>query len=187
MKKSNGQKFIESTLRKQSKASEAVRLEYEATKDPQVVISYIKSSPAAAGLNEPWTVNVIQEWARNDRYDLLRQAFLPRRGESTQKNYQKILAMMFAHRIDNFRMAGQSLQDAFISELQRNGHGDLTGDELNKSLISLKNKYHRAKRIKTEISIQETADSLILTAFPAKIFCNGAFVFGHWSITFPKK
>ena len=187
MAKSNGQKFIESTLKRQTRASEKARLEYEATNDPQVVISFIKSSPAAAGLNEPWVRKTIQEWIWNDQYDFLKHAFLPRRGESDKKNRQKLENMMFRQRIDNYRQTGQTLNGAFICELQRNGGGDLTGDDLDKELIRLKNKYNRARRITTELSIQETADSIILTGFPAKVACNGTFIFGNFRLTFPKK
>jgi hypothetical protein len=94
---------------------------------------------------------------------------------------------MFVDRIDKHRRGGKSLNEAFISEAERTGGGNLTGDDLDRELTALKNKYHRAKRIKTEVTIQGTAEAFAMTAFPAKVTQGNFAMFGTWTITFPKK
>jgi len=185
--KSTTEKYIEKTLKAQRAASKKARLEYERSGDPQAVINFIKRSPSAAALYETWVNEVIQKWIRNDRHDLLKSAFLPRRGERSEARSRAIKGMMFVERIEKQRRAGKSLKEACIAEAERTGGGNLTGDDLERKRTALKGKYHRAKRIKTEITIQETAESFAMTAFPAKITQGDSAMFGEWKITFPKK
>ena len=76
----------------------------------------------------------------------------------------------------------KSLKEACIIESERIG-GGVSDDELK----TIERKYQRAKRIKTEIIIQETAESFSITAFPAKITQGYSAGFGEWKINFPKK
>jgi hypothetical protein len=180
--KSATEKYIEKTLKIQKAASEKARLAYEKTGDPEMVIEYIKKSKSGAALHEPWINAAIQRFIRNDRSDLLKKAFLPRRGENKEARHRELEDMMFFERIEKQRRAGKSLKEAWITESERTG-GGISEEELR----SIKNKYYRAKRIKTEITIQETADSFAMTAFPAKITQGDLVMFGEWKITFPKK
>jgi hypothetical protein len=175
------QKFIERTLKKQKMASEKARVEFEKSSDPEIVIRFIKKSQSGAAIQEPWVCEAIQKWIRNDQHDLLKSAFLPRRGERDETRTRAKERMMFAERIDRNRRAGISLKEALASEAKRNG----TGSE--GELAALKNKYYRAKRIRTEITIKETAESFIIAAFPAKVTLGGLPMFGEWKITLPKK
>jgi len=179
-------RFIEKTLKAQRGASEKARLEYEKSGDPEIVIGFIKRSPSAAPLNEPWVIEAMQKWIKNDRYDLVK-SLCPRRGERSDPRTRAIEGMMFVEKIDKHRRAGKPLKKAFISEAERTGGGNLTGDDLERELTALKNKYHRAKRIKTEITVQKTAESSSMTAFPAKITVGDFAMFGEWTYKFPKK
>ncbi|MBM4337989.1 MAG: hypothetical protein FJ110_00435 [Deltaproteobacteria bacterium] len=179
-------KHIEKTLRQQRVASEKARLAYEESGDPQIVIGFIKRSPSGAAIKETWVSEAIQNWKRDDREDLFKQAFEPRRGERSKPNTRALENMMFENRIDNHRKAGKTLEGACIAEAQRTGGGNLTGDKLFKKLTALKNKYHRARRIEPEITIEETPESYIESAFPAKIEVLGHAYFGRWQIKHPK-
>lgn len=185
--KSAAEKYIEKTLKAQRAASDTARFEFEETGNPKIVIEYIKKSKSGAALQETWINEAIQKFIRTDRSDLLKAAFLPRRGENKEARRRAIESMIFAERIDKSRRAGQSLNTAFITELQKTGDGNLEGDALNKKLTAIRNKYNRAKRIKPEITIQETVESFAITAFPGKITQGDLAGFGDWKITFPKK
>lgn len=179
--------YFGKTLQEQRAASEKARLEYEKSGNPQIIIGFIKKLKTGAAIQEPWVTAKIQEWMREDRHDLLKSAFLPGRGENSESCRRAIEGMLFVDRIDKSVRAGQTLTESFISEAQRTGDGNLTGKKLEKKLTALKNIYHRAKRIKTEITIQETAETFIATAFPAKITIGDSAVFGTWKIKYPKK
>ena len=181
MEKSATEKHIEKTLQEQRAASEKKRLEYEKSGDPEIVIGFIKRSPAAAPLKEPWVIEAMQEWIKNDRYDLMKSLAL-RRGERSDARARAKEGMMFFERIEKQRRAGKSLKEACITEAERTG-----GGIAEKELTALKNKYQAAKRIKTEITIEETAESFAMTAFPAKITVGDFAVFGEWKYKFPKK
>lgn len=184
--KTASEKHIEMVLHNQREASEKARQSFEKSGDPQVVIDFLKNSLSGAAIKQQWVLDALQTWLQNDKVDLLKQAFLPRRGENAGGHKGAIEKMMFVNRIDNHRKAGKTLENACIAEAERAG-GDLTGDELFRKLTALKNKYHRAKRIKTEVSIQETPFCYIVSAFPAKIEVRGLTCFGRWSFSFPKK
>ncbi|OPZ66670.1 MAG: hypothetical protein BWY84_00053 [Candidatus Aerophobetes bacterium ADurb.Bin490] len=186
-KKSPIDKYIEKTIKVQKAASDKARLEYERTGNPEIVIAYIKNSQSGMVIQESWINQIIQKWICADRHDLLKSAFLPKRGENKDLRQRKKENMMFAERIDKNRRAGQTLNQAFITEIQRIGGGNLTGAALDKKFTAFKNKYHRAKRIKTEITIQETDKEFIMTAFPAKATQGDFAMFGTWKATFPKK
>jgi len=180
-------KHIEKTLRQQRAASEKARLAYEESGDPKTVIEYIKASPSGAAIKERWILEALQSWKQNDRDDLFKQAFETRRGENSKPNKRALENMMFANRIDKHRKAGKTLEEACIAEAERTGGGNLTGDKLFRKLTALKNKYHRARRVGPEITIEETPDAYIETAFPAKIEVSGHAVFGQWQIKHPKE
>lgn len=181
MQKSATEKYIEKTLQEQRAASEKKRLEYEKSGDPEIVIGFIKRSPSAAPLKEPWVIEAIQGWIKKDRYGLIKSLAL-RRGERSDTRARAIEGMMFFERIEKQRRAGKSLKEACIIESERIG-GGVSDDELK----TIERKYQRAKRIKTEIIIQETAESFSITAFPAKITQGYSAGFGEWKINFPKK
>jgi len=174
-------KFIDKTLKAQRTASEKARLAYEKSGDPEIVIGFIKRSPAAAPLKEPWVIEAMQKWIKNDRYDLMKSLAL-RRGERSDARARAKEGMMFFERIEKQRRAGKSLKEACIIESERIGGGVSDGE-----LKTIERKYQRAKRIKTEITIQETAESFAITAFPAKITYGDFSAFGEWKYTFPKK
>jgi hypothetical protein len=185
--KAKEQKYIETTLRKQRKASEKARRAFQKSGDSQTVIDFIKASPSGAAISEPWVLEAIQSWMRNDRGDLLKQAFLPRRGERAGAHKRAIENLMFANRIDIRRKAGKTLQAACIEEAERMGYGNLTSSALQKKLTALKNRYQRAKRIRPEITVHDREDSFVIAAFPAKVEIHGYSLFGQWSLTLPKK
>lgn len=174
-------KFIVKTLKAQQTASEKARLAYEKSGDPEIVIGFIKRSPSAAPLSEPWVIEAMQKWMKNDRYDLMKSLAL-RRGERSDARARAKEGMMFFERIEKQRRAGKSLKEACIAEAEKTGSGISE-----KELTTIKNKYQSAKRIKTEITIQETAESFAITAFPAKITVGDFAMFGEWKYTFPKK
>lgn len=182
MGKTKSEIFIKKTLKTQRNASDKARLAYEKTGDPEIVIKFIKRSKAGSALQETWINTAIQGFIRNDRSDLLKKAFLPRRGENKETRRRELEGMMFFERIEKQRRAGKSLKEACITESERTG-----GGISEKELTALTNKYQVAKKIKTEITIQETAESFVMTAFPAKIKLDDLAVFGTWTITFPKK
>jgi hypothetical protein len=179
--------YIEKTLQEQRAASENARLEYEKSGDPQIIIKFIKESKTGAAIQEPWINAKIQEWKRTDRTDLLKAAFQTGRGENKEPGKRAIEKMMFVNRIDKSVRAGQTLTEAFITEAERTGGGNLTGKKLEIKLTALKNKFFRAKRIKTEITIQETPEAFTMTAFPAKVTIGDSAAFGTWKFNFPKK
>lgn len=181
MQKSATEKHIEKTLQEQRAASEKKRLQYEKSGDPEIVIGFIKRSPSAAPLKEPWVIEAMQGWIKNDRYDLMKSLAL-RRGERSDARARAKEGMMFFERIEKQRRAGKSLKEACIVESERIGGGVSDGE-----LKTIERKYQRAKRIKTEITIDETAESFAITAFPAKITVGDFAMFGEWKYTFPKK
>jgi hypothetical protein len=182
--------FLDEILQQQRKDGESARIAYQETGDPQIIIKYIKKSKTAAEITESWVLNAIQSWMRNDRHDLLKQAFLPRRGERKNSHQHAIEDMIFAHRIDQHRKKGQTLNEAYILEMQRSGKGALSGKALDKEILSLKNKYRRAKRINMERWVNETPEAYVLVTFPGMmtIKTDGKHIaiFGEISITFPK-
>jgi len=191
MKKPAFQVYLERIMQEQRAASDKARIAYEQSGDPQVVIGYIKHSLSGAAIKEPWVILTIQNWICSDRGDLLKQAFLTRRGERRKPRKHALDSMMFVTRIDKLRKAGKALNEALICELERTGGGDLEGDKLSRELRKLKNRYYRARRIKPEITVQETAEAYVMTAFPAKseveIDNHIHAIYGYWSISFPKK
>ena len=187
MKITSAHDFAQEALKRQRAESEETRREYEKSGNHEIVIGFIKKSKSGAAILEPWVQGVIRQWVRNDSHELLKAAFLPRRGERSDTRARAKENMMFVERIEKHRRAGQSLNEAFISELNRLGKGELTGETLDKELRSLKNKYHRGKRIKAEITIQETPESFAITAFPAIIRSGDLTVFGEWTYKFLKK
>lgn len=187
MAKSKEQKFIEAVLKKQKATSEKARRAYEESGNPEIVIDYIKRDSTAAAIHEPWIRNALQAFIQKDRTDILKAAFLPRRGERKEQRQRAMENLVFANRIDKRRGAGESLTGALLAELHRTGDGNLTGDALQRKLTALKNRYNRTKRIKPKITVTETADAITMTAFPARITLCDADAFGTWSINFPKK
>lgn len=183
IKKSPTEKYIEKTLKEQKAVSDKKRLEYEKTGNPEIVISYIKNSKSGAVLQEAWINKAIQGFIRTDQTDILKKAFLPHRGENKESRKRDIKNMIFAERIDKRRRAGQSLKESLLNEIGNMNNGSMLEDKL----ISLKNQYSRAKKIKTEVTIQETAKFFTISAFPAKIIKDNLTVFGEWTINFPKR
>jgi hypothetical protein len=182
MKKTASEKYIEKTLRKQQAMSEKAQLSFEKTHDPQTVIEYVKRSPSGAAIKETWVLEAILGWIRNDQHDLLKSAFLPRRGERSKARGRSIEAMMFVESIDKYRRDGKSLNEALISKAEITGGSNLRDAALERELTTLKNKYYRAKRIKTEVTIQETPGAYIISAFPAFVEIDGHRFPGRWQI-----
>ena len=138
MKKPAFQVYLERIMQEQRAASDKARIAYEQSGDPQVVIGYIKHSLSGAAIKEPWVILTIQNWICSDRGDLLKQAFLTRRGERRKPRKHALDSMMFVTRIDKLRKAGKALNEALICELERTGGGDLEGDKLSRELRKLK-------------------------------------------------
>ena len=151
--KSNSEKYIDKTLKAQGIASNNARLKYEKTVDPKIVIEFIKNAPAGSAFYESWVIEIIREWWINEHRDLFKRLFLLQRGKNKEKNKRILQAMMFAERIDKSRQAGQTIEEACITELEKKGGANLAGTKLEKKLGALKQKYNRAKVNKTEFAV----------------------------------
>jgi hypothetical protein len=174
--------FLQKKLRDQDAKSDQARQSYEKTGDPEIVVSFIKESSTGAAFNEKWIQDAIAAWWRSDRKDLIRAAFLTRRGERSCAHTRAIERRSFRWTIENRRRAGKSLKEALIEESERTGGGISEAE-----IMKLKNKYETAKRIKTEIAVSETAEALTMTAFPAVVKIGEHPLFGTSKITIQKK
>jgi hypothetical protein len=186
MQKSATEKHIEKTLKAQRAASEKKRLEYEKSGDPKIVIKYILSDFSGETLKEPWVVNVLATWKRDNRKDLLTLLFFPKGRPETP--YQKLLEnLIFVDRIERYKAEQGSLSAAIITEMQRLAGSDLSEiDE--KAFQKLKSRYENQKKIPTLERVIERPNHYEIILYASKTTL-GERPIGRMTtrITFPKK
>jgi hypothetical protein len=159
--------FIKQTLKNQLALSEKTRLRFEESGMPKVVFDYIKKDFTGERLREPWIMNVIANWKRNDRGDLISKLFAPPGRAETA--YPKLLEnLIFVDRIERYRTEQGSLKAAIYTEMERIAGAKLS--EIDERLFEeLKNCYERFRKIPTICRVIENHDSYELYIYGCRI------------------
>ena len=103
--------FIENHLKEQSKTSEGYRERFEKTRDPGVVVEFIRETPFA--LKEEWVVDVIISWLHMGKFELIKRAFLPHKGERSNEYVKEAINFFLCERIDRLVAQGMTKTEAF--------------------------------------------------------------------------
>lgn len=164
----NTKDFIDRTLKEQKDASDKARLEYEKTNDPKIIIKFIREDFSGETLKEPWIVNILAEWHREKRKDLLSKLFFPK-GHPETPYQKKLQNLLFVDRINRYKdEQGGSLQTAIITEMERLAGGTLSKvDE--KVYQKLKNDYERYKKIPTICRVIDGPEHYEIILYASKI------------------
>lgn len=161
MKKSATEKHIEKTLQEQRAASEKARLSFETTGDPKAVIKYIKSDFSFETLKEPWVVDILAHWMRENRRDLLGKLSFPR-GQPKTPYSKKLENLIFVDRIDRYIAEQGSLRAAIITEMQ-------TPEVDERIFQKMKSRYENYKKIPTLCRVIEGPDYYEIILYASKV------------------
>ena len=144
--------------------------------DPEVIIEFLKKHSFA--LKETWVVCQVTKWLLNDRNDLLKRGFLPRRGEQNERNRKKIEYLIIVNEINKLIKKGFTKTQAFEEYANRS--------HTLRSIEGVRNIYYRTLRQKPEIYVSDNGNKISISVFPAKIEfdVNGykQKLFGSWTI-----
>ena len=151
--------YIRDRIVEQIKTSKEYRDRYEKLNDPEVVIEFIRRNHFA--LKEGWVIKIVISWIQTGERDLLKRAFLPHKGESPKKYQKTAFNFFLTERVDRLVEQGMTKTMAFQTVKPP------TDIHLDPGRI--RNIYYATKKKKPQIYIQRTAETLTITAFPAKI------------------
>ena len=186
--KSNLEAFAEKTLKTQRSASKKKRRQYEKTGDHEIVIKYILDDYSRETMKEPWVVDVLATWQRENRKDLFHKLAHPQ-GQPRTPYSKKLENLIFVDRIDRYKAEqGNNLTAAIITEMQRLGFDNLTGEKRERKFNEIKNDYERYKKIPTLCRVVEGPDYYELILYSSKITQGGhPLARGTLKYHFPKK
>ena len=169
--------FLNDRLRDQRQYAKRVFDEYQETKDPKIIIAYIKKEPHAVCYK--WINRILAEWIASDRYDLLK-ALGPGRGIKTNatKYENTIDGLMLINRVRRLTAQGMTVTDAL----------DLLAVKVVGGFEALKAKYYRALKWKPRIWVKNNPDHVLLFVGPTIIdLDSNNTVFGNIQVTLNKK
>ena len=122
-------------------------------------------------------------WHQASAVDLIRRAFLPHKGERPEKLKKVVFDFFLTERIEKLITQGMSASAAFQTVKPPSN--------INLDPLRIRNIYYATKKKKPHIYIQKTAETLTVTAFPAKwqFDLDGKTItgFGKWEFSIPLK
>ena len=173
--------FIRDRLTEQIKTSEKYRDRYEKDNDPEAVIEFIRGFHFA--LKEAWVIQAVMLWHQAGAVDLIKRAFLPHKGERPEKLKKAIFDLRLTEAIDKLIEQGKTASAAFQTVKPP--------FDIHLDPLRIRNIYYATKKKTPQIHITKTAETLTVTAFPAKwqIPIEDGFYtgFGKWEFSIPLK
>jgi hypothetical protein len=173
--------FFSKHAEKWKRLNEKKRIECEETKDPSVLVDFIKAYPQA--LQEPWVSKVVAGWLLGGRQDLLKPVTTLGRGENADAYNRDLEKIKIFDQIEQVRQeSGVTLTRAFqvVSEMETPTFKN------HLSFTRIKNIYYEMDKFKPKIVCREEPDCFVLEVSPTKMEVKGQKFYGRGEWKIPK-